>query len=269
MKKTLINLAIISIALISCKKESVQETPQATTGNIPTIAITEPDDNFTVNIGSNFNLEGVANDSEALTNIHYSITSPNASYNYEDSHDFLISGTSKDFNYQIPIPENASVGNANLKVYASDSDNNQSLIVSRDFLIKDTINPIINQYIDTIHTNDSIIVTVFRNSNNVVDSLEIFNYTTSQTIANVSDIGGFKVLNLLSLNNGINPNTTTASENNLTESNTNIFSFKIPSIGAINSLYEDELLISFLEFDTNIFNLYPVTNQNIRIPYVQ
>jgi hypothetical protein len=106
-----------------------------------------------------------------------------------------VSGTQQDFNTGFLIPNNASVGEATLSVYSLDSDNNQSSIVTRKIIIEDEIAPVITMIKDSVGVNDIIKVQAFKNSNNVVDSLVISNQTRSETLATVTDVGGFKTFN--------------------------------------------------------------------------
>jgi hypothetical protein len=160
--------------------------------SLPVISLSNPNNNFTVNLGQTFSMDGLVSDTEGLSSIHYSIESPNASYDYTQSTSIIASGTTSNFNETILIPDSASVGDALLHVYCTDTDNNQSAIISKSFVINDNIAANITHLNSGVAADDMIEIQVFKNSNNVVDSVIILNQTTSQTLTTITDVGGFE-----------------------------------------------------------------------------
>lgn len=200
-------LFLITICLLGCSKEENPPTTTSATSNTapntpPTISVNLPQNNFSVNLGGSFSLEGIALDSEGLASVSYSIETPTASYNYTFANSITASGTSFAFNQSITIPTNASVGDALLKVYCTDTESNQSTVVSRSFKINDNYNPVITSIKDSIGGTDLIEIQVYKNTNNVVDSIIIVNITTSENITVIKDIGGIKSINCSVIENG-------------------------------------------------------------------
>lgn len=183
---------ILILGLAACSKE---EETIIQSDTVPSISLSKPTDQQTVYLGQKFYNEGLATDEEGLSAIHYSIESPYASYNYTSSISITASGKDQDFNNGFLISENASVGEATLKVYCVDTDNNKSDVIYRKIIIKDDIPPSITMLKDSVEGGNIIEVQAFKNSNNVVDSLVIINQTKSETLAIITDKGGFKSFN--------------------------------------------------------------------------
>src|SRR5690606_36820128 len=206
--KTNYYLLFLVVCLIGCSKEENPPTtassppPSSTSNTSPTISVNLPQNNFSVNLGGSFSLEGIGLDSEGLSSINYSIESPTASYNYTVADNITASGTSYAFNESITIPSSASVGDALLKVYCTDTESSQSTIVSRNFKINVNYNPVITSLKDSVGGTDLTGIQVFKNSNNVVDSVVIVNITKSENITVIKDVGGFKSINCSVIENG-------------------------------------------------------------------
>lgn len=263
--KTKILSTLLIVSLIACQKDdpapaaTTTPTPTTTTSNTPpTISVTEPSNNFTLNLGESFTLEGIGFDSEGLSNINYTIESPTASYNYNTASNITATGSPFAFNESITIPDSAAVGDALLKIYCTDTDNNQSSIISRDFKINDNIPPVITSLKDSVGATDLIVVQVYKNSNNVVDSILIVNQTKSENIATIKDIGGFKTIVCSILDAGIHP--TKESFHDITNSTVNSYNYQVDIIG---SSYGSTLSIGFREYDSVHNNSVPYVDYSI------
>ena len=192
MKLIYYSSLLLITTLYSCSKE---DTVEETTNTTPSISISKPYENFTTKLGGWLPLEGIAIDIEGVKSVHYEITSPDASYNYTSANSMNVSGTYADFNNGITLHEGACVGEAILKVYTKDTENNRSPTISRNFIINDEIPYIITILKDTTGASDIMEVQAFKNTNNVVDSLVVLNQTRSETLAIITDKGGFKSFN--------------------------------------------------------------------------
>ena len=71
-----------------------------------------------------------------------------------------------------------------------------SNIITRNETTQDNINPTMYYNTNSVHEFDSIIVTIYRNSFNIVDSLDILNQTTGQVIGSIKDNIGFKYIKI-------------------------------------------------------------------------
>jgi len=252
---------LFTICLFSaCKKEEVTttSTPITTSNTIPTISITDPLNNFSLNLDESFTLDGIGIDTEGLSLINYTIESPSASYNYNFTDSITATGTYFGFNEIIPITKNAAVGNAVLKVFCTDTDNNQSTIISRNFKINDNIPPVKNSLKDSVGATDIIVMQVYKNINNVVDSVVIVNQTKSETIANIKDIGGFKTIVCSILDAGIHP--TKTSFYDIINSSLNSYTYEID---IVNSNYGSTLSIGFREYDNLLDNSVPYVDYSL------
>ncbi len=276
MKKNYYYLVVLlMISIVSCEKKSVTPEvqdnlpvdiiPEDTIQIIdtpPSISLSEPDDNFYVGIGEIFYLEGLAADEEELSAIVYTIETPEASYNYIDSNNITATGSIKDFNELIEIPADASIGSAVLNVYCVDTNNNQSSIITRNFRIKDVINPTITRLKDSIGSEDLIKIHVFQNLNNIVDSVVVFNETRSENIAIVKDIGGFKTIICSLLDADIMPVHNEFYD--LRDSNEPTYEYQID----INGLYPGStFVIGFREFDSMSADDEPYAQHSISFKY--
>lgn len=225
MTKSLL-FTLLILSLFACTKE---DTPEENENSIPSLSISEPNENFTVDLGKWFAIEGLAVDKEGLKSVHYEITTPNASYNYVVTNSLTISGFNTSFQKWITIPETASVGDAVLKIWAFDTDNNQTETITRNFIIFDNFFPSLNKSVNSVNHSDLISLTVFRNINNIVDSVFIMNQTTSDIVATVKEIGGLKKLNFTLVHSSSFLSPLTDTTFNFTETSQNSFTYQIPA----------------------------------------
>lgn len=187
MKNLLLLLALSVYLFSSCKKEEPDTEKPVVSGD-------KPIDNTVINLGNAFDFQGIVYDNEELSMLYIVIESPNASYNYQYIDSIELTGTSYDFYDWITIPVDASVGVAEFKVYAFDASGNQSATVQRSIQLRDKIDPEINIGSTLVEDNDSIVFTLYKNTDNVFDSLTAYNYTKSALLSTIKDIGGFKEL---------------------------------------------------------------------------
>ncbi len=180
------------LGLAACSKD---EEPIVQTDSMPSISLTKPTDYLEVTLGETFPIEGLVTDVEGLAAIHYTIESPYASYNYTASNSMEATGNDRDFYKAIALPVNASVGEAKISVYCTDTDNNRSDVISRKIIINDETPYTITILKDTMGASDVMEVQAFKNAHGVVDSLVIINQTRAETLATITDNGGFKSFN--------------------------------------------------------------------------
>jgi len=192
----LASLLLLALFLFpGCKKETIESVTEESIvidTNLPSIILTTLYTNYNLKIGESLNIQGQAIDTEGLASIHYKIETPDASYNYIYSDSIIATGTSHSFDEEISIPRYASVGTGNITFYVKDISGNVSPDYSRDFVIKDLIPSDDIDYVDSLSFNDSLEISIFRNVNNVVDSISVFNITKSLLAITVKETGGFK-----------------------------------------------------------------------------
>jgi hypothetical protein len=158
--------------------------------------MTLPGQNLTFSVGSYVKIEGIATDAEGLKGI-VCVGTASDYYNYTFTDTIFISGTNTVFTDSVFIPDNISPGNLDLQFFAIDLMDSTSNIISRTENTYDNINPTLYYNATSVNELDSIIVTVYRNSFNLVDSLDIFNQTTGQLIGTIKDNIGFQLFNFV------------------------------------------------------------------------
>jgi hypothetical protein len=186
MKKILF-IITIGISLIGCKKEEEEVVVDTT----PTISLTKPYDDDHIKLGNYFYIEGVVSDANENFKLYYEISSPEANYNYLDSNSYEYNKTGATFKELIQLDMMASVGKAEIQVWTIDSDGDKSVVLSRSLIFYDQFSPSYEQFETSVNYSDSIIAKGFLNANNIVDSVVIFNYTTSTVLGYGTDVGGF------------------------------------------------------------------------------
>ena len=175
----------ISMALTSCKKEE-PDTDK------PTVTLDKPVESHVVNIGYVINVQGSAYDNIGLDSLIFTISAKDASYDYHYSSAISLSGLSQSFDEWINISSDACVGTATFTVQAKDTTGNKSEIISRTLQLRDKIDPYFDTLTSQVDDGDSLIFTYVKNENGVFDSLSIYNYTTTQYLAFITDTGGFE-----------------------------------------------------------------------------
>jgi hypothetical protein len=202
-------LSLLIVFTFSCKKDEETPEPAAIVTPTPTppvvtedpntnpaLLMTLPGQNLTFSVGSYVKVEGIATDAEGLKGI-VCVGTANDYYNYTFTDTIFISGTNTVFTDSVFIPDNISPGNLDLQFFAIDLIDSTSNIINRSEITYDNINPTLYYNTTSVNELDSIIVTVYRNSFNLVDSIDIFNQTTGQTMGSLKDNIGFQLFNFV------------------------------------------------------------------------
>lgn len=187
MKNLFLLCALCVFVFSSCKKEEADTEK-------PVISVDKPLENMVVNLGNPFDFQGIVYDNQGLATLYILIESPDASYNYQYGNFITLTGTSYDFHDWITIPVDASVGVAEFEIYAFDASGNQSASIKRSIQLRDKIDPEIDISSTLIDDNDSLVFTLYKNANDVFDSLIVYNYTKSALLTTITDVGGFRNL---------------------------------------------------------------------------
>ncbi|MCG8575574.1 MAG: DUF4625 domain-containing protein [Flavobacteriales bacterium] len=173
-----------ALVLFACKKEEPNEKP--------VVDATKPLESHVVDLGYVFSVEGIASDKEALSSVHFEISSPSASYNYTFSDSIEAEGVNYDYIHWITVPEDASVGDAILEIFSKDETGEESDRVQRKLQFRDkldpefTINPLL------LNDGDLIELKLYKNENGVYDSVKVHNQTQDELLLTGSDMGGFR-----------------------------------------------------------------------------
>lgn len=233
-----IQLLAVSLVFISCKKDDESPAPAAivqTSTPVPTqdantnpaLIMTLPAQNLSLGVGNYVKIEGIATDVEGLKAVVCIGTVTGTYYNSSFTDTILISGTNTFFSDSVLIPTNTTPGNLNFEFFAIDLQDSVSNSITRAATTRDVINP--TKYYNNYNVNelDSIIVTVYRNSFNIVDSLNVFNQTTGQMIGSLKDNIGFKLF-VYTVVDGVNYLTTSLLYSNLITNNSTSYHIRIP-----------------------------------------
>jgi hypothetical protein len=203
---------------VGCRKDGIIEE------TIPTISLTKPYDLAKVNLGDYLDIEGKVDNANNGFKIYYSISSPEANYNYLDSNNYDYFANEASFKHWITLDKMASVGKAKINVWVVDGDGNKSAVITRNISFIDPFDPIYVQIENSVSFSDSIIVKGFLNSNDIIDSMTVFNYTTSTILGYATDIGGLVKIEF-NMNNF--PTSTGITEYQFFSSTDLLFGFKI------------------------------------------
>lgn len=233
-----IQLLAVSLVFVSCKKDDESPVPAAIvqtptpvptqeTNTNPALIMTLPAQNLSLGVGNYVKIEGIATDVEGLKAIVCIGVVTGAYYNSSFTDTILISGTNTFFSDSVLIPTNTTPGNLNFEFFAIDLQDSVSNSITRAATTRDVINP--TKYYNNYNVNelDSIIVTVYRNSFNIVDSLNVFNQTTGQMIGSLKDNIGFKLF-VYTVVDGVNYLTTSLLYSNLITNNSTSYHIRIP-----------------------------------------
>lgn len=240
--KTIVNLfalpLILSLIFISCSKDDEAPAPaivtQTTTPVVtqnpntnPALIMTLPGQNLNLGVGSYVKVEGIATDAEGLKGIVCIGSAIGSYYNSSFIDTIFISGTNTFFSDSILIPTNTTPGTLNFEFFAIDLQDSVSNSILRTSTTRDMINPIKHYFNNNVNEMDSIIVTVYRNGFNIVDSLDVFNQTTGQLIGSLKDNVGFKLF-VYTVVDGVQYLTTSLLQSNLITSNSTTYHVRIP-----------------------------------------
>ncbi|UKN03727.1 hypothetical protein K6119_09510 [Paracrocinitomix mangrovi] len=184
MKKFTVVLAAFasSLSISSCNNEEPNDKPA--------VSIVKPLENAELLNDYAFSVEGIATDDNDLASIHFKLSSPNASYNYDFEDSIEVSGSSFDYTHWITLPPTVSIGPAILEVYSKDVLGEESDHVTRDIFFKDQVEPVLDTSNTFMEDLDSIQVFFFKNTDGVYDSATIWNYTKATMIGTCVDPGG-------------------------------------------------------------------------------
>ncbi len=195
MKVTIIILA--GLLFLGCKKTP----PIAPITSVPTLTVNQPAQEF-YDLGSYYKFDCIAIDESELAFIKYEIETPKANYNYIDSGIFAIGGNNTFLEDSIFIPRTASLGLYKIKFSAFNKGFIQSNVVEYYFVLEeDSIKT--HKPVSTIGDSDSIVMSLFKNSNNFVDSISVFNYTQNKYIGSLSNYGGIKYIGIQGTQTGL------------------------------------------------------------------
>lgn len=140
MKKNVFLFALVGLAFLSsCKKEEEEKDLEK-----PSINITSPTKDATINSGTVLNLKGIITDNKALSEVKLEIHNNFDGHSHEKKGGspafewdsiYKVSGTSYNLDAQIAIPTDVAAGKYHVIVKALDASGNESDKVEVDIII--------------------------------------------------------------------------------------------------------------------------------------